>query len=76
MQRKRFWRVEIFFQNSSPPPLESQLDQPINAVFAPSLINRLTHPQHTPDTPPNNSNNNKISLNLSDRKTEQKGIVP
>ena len=50
MQRERdFGGFKYFSKISYPlPPLESQLDPPINAVFAPSLINRLTHPQHIP----------------------------
>ena len=37
----------IFRKFHTTSPLESQLDPPINTVFAPSLINRLTHaPTH------------------------------
>ena len=52
MQRERdFGGPKYFFENfiPSPPSLESQLS-PDQRRFcsAPSLINRLTHPQHTP----------------------------
>ena len=45
MQRERdFGGSKYFSKSSYPLPPESQLDPPINTVFAPSLINRLTHP--------------------------------
>ena len=48
MQRERDFGGFKYFSKISYPPPESQLDPPINAVFTTSLINRLTHPQHTP----------------------------
>ena len=49
MQRERYFGgFKYFFSRKFPTfstTLESQLDPPINAVFAPSLINRLTYPR-------------------------------
>ena len=38
--------LEGLIENFIPLPPEGQLGPPIKAVFAPSLINRLTHLQH------------------------------